>query len=291
MSAIRVVLPTGLGDCHWCVQKLRSLKEKTGAERLIVEVAHNIHHQSSNYLKLIPFVDEAREGKHLQSIDELKPHWSTDHWSSLENCKGWKGYDYVLCANGHLESGKRIEEFLPELETDYAYTLRFQSHCAFPGAVVLYPSGVGPNTGFHGNWWTHGHWARVIEGLSDRGITPVVVGAATKQDQDYARQLYALPGVREKVIDLVGKTSTDEVLHLISKARFWTGLNSGLGILSAMMGTPTAMHWSIKPFGKLHPNMRFSWLEAKQLERYRAFAYGDPGFTPDAVLQAFDELA
>lgn len=289
VDALRVALPTGLGDAHWCVQKLRALKALHPGRPLHAETARTPWHESWNYLKLVPFIDSACEGKHLASVDELKPRFTDPHWTKLENCKGWKGFDYVLCANGHLETGGRIEDFLPELATDYTYPLSFQSECHYPGSVVLYPSGVGPNSGFHGNWWTQEHWRKTIRLFAEAGVTPVIVGASTKQDMDYAKAM--LSGVESLVTNLVGKTSTDEVLHLISKAKLWMGLNSGLGILSAMMGTPTIMHWSVKPFGKLHPAQPYSWLEERQLSRYRVFAYGDPGFTPHALLAASAELS
>lgn len=263
-------------------------------------------HASVHFLRLVPFVAAAIEDK--PALDGMLQRMPPDHrdprWSSLEGCANWEGFDYVLVANGHLELGKRIETWLPEIPTDYTYPLitseaareRMRS-LAGPRPTLVYMSGTGPNIGFHNGWWDVADWVTVVQLLNDAGIAPVLIGAANGHDDAY-RDWFVRAANRNQLrfTDLIGQTSHEEVCALLQDASVWTGLNSGTGIVSAMLGTPTVMMWSDDRYPLpgtgtlLHHKMRDSWLQESQLATYRPLSYGSPELTPENAAKAILEV-
>ena len=256
-------------------------------------------HASVGYLELVPAVaravEDARAPRDIGR--ELPPSHRDPRWSDLDGCRGWNGFDYVLVANGHLENGAPLASWLPELDTDFCYPLRIPDAArararslAPPGGVLVYLSGVMPNRGFHNDTWTVEMWVQVVQLLNSAGVVPTLVGAAAPDDRTYRDVFAARAGGHARYVDRVGQTSIAEVCALLEDAGAWVGLNSGLGIVSAMRGVPTVMLWSdsehpiagaVEP---LHTAMRRSWLQPVQCRRYRTLSFGSPELTPTRVV-------
>ena len=293
-NALHVALPLGIGDCHWVCAKLRGLSEYHGGAPVHAYVNRSPAHLSVGYLALAPMIARASESARAPShiALQLAPSHRDPRWSTLAGSRGWNGFDYVLVANGHLERGERLETWLPELPTDFVYSLNIPDAARRraralvpPGSVLLYLSGVAPNRGFHNHVCSIGLWVHVAELLNHAGFTPVLIGANTQDDLAYRGAFLSAAAGRARVLDVVGGTSIAEVCAVVESAAAWVGLNSGTGIVAAMMGTPTVMLWSdsrypipgaIEP---LHTNMRTSWLSSAQLARYRTISYGSPELT------------
>lgn len=305
---LHVALPLGIGDCWWSCQKLRALSELHQAP-IIAHVSKSPNHQSVGFLQTIPWILEAVEDPRAPyAIDrQLEPSHRDPRWSTLEGCANWEGFDYIAVANGHLERGERIESWWPELSTDYICTLNiavedieYGRTLAPPGSILLYLSGTGPNSGFHGGTWTVDNWVGVIAGLNAAGIRPVLVGAPTPDDTNY-RDWVVRKARRYKLEfgDAVGQTTQPQVLSMIREAGAIAGLNSGLLIVGSAMGTPTVMCWANARYQKVLPvnpavllpeAMATSWLAPEQLEHYRVLSYGSPELTPEALVQALLEV-
>lgn len=308
MKPLRVSLPLGIGDCHWVCTKLAGLSELHG-NRPIHAYVNKLPYKNGSvgFLEIVPQVAKAIESSEaLYALNvDLPENYRSHRWSTLDGCADWKGFDYVFCANGHLECGKPLSTFLPELETEYSYPLRisradraYARSLTGANPVVLYPSGIGPNRGFHRNTWTTIHWASVVARLNARGIVPVLVGADSPDDRDYRDEVMRVVHMAEaECVDLVGQTTIPQVLALIERARVWCGLNSGLGIIAAMRKIPTVMLWADSrypmpgtPAELMHPNMQRSWLLGDQLETYRTLSYGSPELTPENVAEKMVEV-
>lgn len=302
---LRVALPLGIGDCHWVATKLRALSELHGGRPIHAHVNTSPDHASVGYLRLCPQIAEAvQDERAIYHVhQDLDAPYKDERWSTLEGCAGWRGFDYVLIANGHLESGKPLATWLPELATEYEYPLlisdadrAYARSLAAPGSVLLYPSGTGANKGFHRNTWTVQHWAHVVQQLNARGVVPVLVGAASADDLAYRAQLVRALR-RAKYVDTIGRTNIPQVLAMIEDAAAWAGLNSGLGIVSAMRRTPTLMLWADARYPirgsstyTMHPEMQRSWLCEEQLATYRTLSYGSRELTTSAVVAGILEI-
>lgn len=291
---LHVALPLGIGDCHWVCAKLRGLSDYHGGRPIHAHVNCSPRHVTVGYLRLIPMIARAHQNPRapFDMARELPPGHRDPRWSTLEGSRGWNGFDYVLVANGHLERGDRIETWMPELPTDYSYPLAIPAASRAraaalvpPGSILLYMSGTAANRDFHNHVCSVGLWVHVVELLNAAGFTPALIGASTPDDRLYRDVFLTAAAGRVRVIDVVGRTSIADVCALIESAAAWVGLNSGTGIVAAMMGKPTVMLWSdsrypipgaIEP---LHTNMRTSWLDSARLARYRTISYGSPELT------------
>lgn len=298
MKPLRVATWLGIGDCHWVATKLRGLSEAHDGRPIHAYVNCGPFHDSVGFLEIVPFVAKAERSKQaLLRLEDVPGGYLNRRWSTLEGAAGWRGFDYLLIANGHLERGLPLDSWMEGLPTDYTYPLAISDsdreralNLAPKGSVLLYPSGTDANRGFHANWWTPERWADVVRLLNAEGIAPVFIGAPTASDMAYrAMVLERCAGL--EFTDVIGQTTIPQVLALIENAAVWCGLNSGTGIVAAMRGTPTVMLWSdarfpIKGRGHpgLHPAMQRSWLSREQLATYRTHSYGDPELTPEAVV-------
>ena len=300
---IRVVTALGIGDTHWACQKMRALKELHGGCPLHVHVNESPNHETVGYLDIVSVVDEAVCDKSApyDIMREMPPNYMSPHWSTLDGCRNWRGYDYILVPNGHLESGRHISEYLPELETDYDVELDLsdavlgRSEQLMPEPrVLLYPSGTGPNQGFHGGWWTVYNWYWVVRCLNEINVSPLFVGANTPDDCGYFKKLEQYIGPLDYG-SVVGQTSIPDYMALIKRARCWVGLNSGGGMVAASMGTPCVQFWSDErhtpgPHPGFVPEMQRGWLSEEQLSTYRTFSYGAPDMNPRNVVDAINEV-
>jgi hypothetical protein len=293
-DALHVALPLGIGDCHWVCAKLRGLSDLHDGRPIHAYVNRSPSHVSVGYLELVPMIARAIESARAPCdvARELPPSHRHHRWSTLEGCRGWNGFDYVLVANGHLERGERLETWLPELPTEFSYPLaiptvaRARAAALVPaGSVLVYLSGIGPNRGFHNHVCSIGLWVRVCELLNAAGFVPALIGSNTPDDLGYRDAFVSAAAGRARVQDAVGQTSIAEVCAIVETAQAWVGLNSGTGIVAAMLGVPTVMLWSDSRFPipgaiePLHTNMRSSWLSPPQLARYRTISYGSPELT------------
>lgn len=301
---VTVALPLGIGDTHWAVTKFRALSEFHEGRPIHAYINEDWQHRSIGFLQMVPSLEKVfPSGKAPTDIVfQMKPTYMHPRWSTLKGSANWNGFDYLLVPNGHLEKGFPLETWLPELPTEYIYPLNYPpgtkeeaAELFKPGDVILYPSGIGPNRGFHADNWTRHDWARIIQILNNRGVEPVLVGADNNDDTAYRDLLMRLiPDCR--VRDLVGKTSIPVVFAGIEIASVWVGFNSGLGIVSAMLGVPTVMLWSdaryplIGASRALHHKMQRSWLPEERLAKYRTFSFGSPELTAENVVTAAFEV-
>ncbi len=197
---------------------------------------------------------------------------------------------------------------MPSLATEWNPELIWQdeelerTHQHMPEPTVLcYLSGRGPNQGFHQGWWTPEMWARLILFLNHAGVVPIAVGAKTDDDLGYWRDCFVeFRRFGAKIKGLVGYTSIPDYLLLIQRAACWVGLNSGGGIVSASMGSPTLMFWSDNrfPVSQSHvnfePGFKRSWIDDEgdpsKAQTYRTMCYGSPELTPQAAAECILEI-
>lgn len=304
MKPIRVAFPLGIGDCHWPCQKIAGLSKMFGHAPIHAYVARSPNHNSVGYLELMPCIEKAEfsENALTRIRFQMPPDYRDERWRTLEGSAGWNGFDYLFCANGHIEEGKPIADWMPELETQYEfdYVIDAQSQSdsrrlmPYP-EVLLYMSSLSANVGFHKMWWRLEDWVEVIRLFNGRGIVPTMVGANTEGDLNYNNMIaQERPAIEFKSI--VGRTTIPTMVDLLKRCRVWMGLNSGFGIVSASMGTPTVMFWSddrwplVREEWLLKEAEQRAWLRYDQLEVYRTFSYGSPDMTPEAVVSKAMEI-
>jgi len=318
MEPLHVGFPLGIGDCHWLVTKMRALSKYFGGRPIHAHINTSPNHVSVHYLKMCPqitvAIDDKKAPYHVWTEMGGSQYRNHQHWASLKNCLNYRGYDVWGVINPCVDAGMPFDQIWPELNefggTEYEYEVAIpqedRDYVKQFGEkpVLLYPSGVGPNSAFHGGTWTIQNWVRTAQFFNGNGFPVTVVGAATKDDLGYWGPLKKeFDKNKINYVDAVGKTSLPQYCALIESAAIWIGLNSGGGIFSAMRRTPTIMMWCDRayPIGRpgtqsyagakdMSTEMQRNWLNADQLKTYRTFSYGSKMLTPVNVYRVAREV-
>lgn len=300
---LKVGVPLGIGDTWWVLLKLEALKAQHKGRPLHVYIQTSPNHATHNFVELFPHVvdrvvvsDQAPYDIYKELHDHQQPKYS-----ALSECQGIRGLDYYLQANGHLERGEHIETYLPELgRPNYELRPKIDGGIMrwarmFTNDVLVYPSGLGPNEGFHRNTFSPKHWADTINGIAEayakKPGSVTVIGAPTHDDlgqwerikPHVNAELYA----RGKIRNRVGLTTHAQVSAMILSSRAVVGLNSGLTIIAPAWRVPTVGLWALEGFGmpvNFPEQMARSWLNPEVPHYYRVMPFGAEYTTPENVV-------
>jgi heptosyltransferase-3 len=128
-----------------------------------------------------------------------------------------------------------------------------------PGAFVV----MHPGAGWRFKCWNPAGYARVIEHLHHQGLPVILTGTSTAHEQELLTAI--LSQCRTTPVNLAGKLSLKELGALMSRARFFFGVDSAPMHLAAAVGTravalfgPTgAYNWA--PWGPGHLVIQKEW--------------------------------
>lgn len=176
----------GIGDSIWLFQKLINQ-----AEKFNWQLPDNKPQRGKQIFELMPqltvsceYVSGLGYKKIKQSnIQNVKRNW----WSIKEK-------DFVLSANVHLEDGRRIEEFLPDLPTSFILPYETNENQKVRASEMLVSGKlIGIYTSAYctqRNWgfWDENGWFELISSLRDTGAIFVIIGA--QWDTDVLRIIF-----------------------------------------------------------------------------------------------------
>ncbi len=251
-----ILMPPGIGDSYWSVVKLRSFLKWKGLHEPDVSIvcpkykAHNGHLRAFPFLEMFPF---------------LKASWETVN-STENNCMTiWReayggpgrtifenvlGHDYFISYNGHLRVGHKLDDVDLHLKCDW-YSKLFISLAQEEmknkiktqyGKYILFYFVF---QGTYKYWTNEFSIASVISAIrmicDKSGCIPVFVGGTwDKFDESLNSVVKALP----YCIDMIGKTTVQQLFGLIRGAEMVVGYPSGLTISSAMLRQKTLVLWN-----------------------------------------------
>ena len=110
-----------------------------------------------------------------------------------------------------------------------------------------------PGAGAPYRIWPEERWAKAIDHISAKGIAPLICGSG--KDTGLAQKISSIAA--SKAFDITGKTDLADLAHILARASFYFGSDTGILHLAVAVKTPTA---AIVGSGGL----------------YRFFPYGDP---------------
>lgn len=251
-------VPSGIGDISWMYSKLKHV------EPFRWLVADGWPARSVPYLKLLPQVLDADYGhfdySDILRFEETLKIGATPTWKDLEKYSGGNLY---LEANRHLEAGKPLRTWLPDLPTDYHYDIVIPETEAHRAAKLL----VGLKRPIWGisaasyrgaeAWKTWGvePWLRFLHGWLDFAGGTVLLMGANWDDLTFA--LSSEGGFT----DLVGRTSVPMALWIAREIDGYIGFSSGLGIVRTVFNKPTMMMWPDH-----QAELSRSWVDPEMLE-------------------------
>jgi len=302
-SALRIAVPSGIGAALWSLTKVPAMRKKYGAEKVHIAVQNSEIQRAAAFVEAFDFVDSVSfEDFPIHPED---PFTKQGKYAYVPSQSDYFGYDWLLIANEHLEMGRRLEEWLPEYETDFSIGKRFcfnvrqldyadAVHDQHGPYVVFYLGPEGGNTAAghnRGGLWREDDWLELGQLCRRAQLSVVVVGA--EYDRGYSAPLVDRAR-REKCewVDLVGRTEIRETFAVIRRAKFVVSYQSGIGIFCPYLGVPAAVFW--RPYGdSIHPShfvsfqeaMASAWVPPDVLEtrRFLPLIYGR--CTPQSIVE------
>ncbi|MDP7014684.1 MAG: FkbM family methyltransferase [Pirellulaceae bacterium] len=259
---LQVAVPAGIGDSIWSLTKIPDMLKRYKLEKAHIALCGGPPYRARDFISRFDFVESV---EYSDYVCVEQPHCTDEgvyNWAPSQ--PNWHfEFDWMLQANRHLENGRRLDEWMPEFETDWRIADRF----SFTGGEVrqardlereLGPYCVfylGPETGNtslghnRGPLWRPQDWEQLAQRVRKLGLAVVVTGA------EYDRSYYEnhLAGRLGRCHDAIGRWGIGETLAVIQRSRFLVAYQSGLGVFAVYLGVPTAMFW--RPFGdSIDPN-------------------------------------
>ena len=271
-SGLRTIgVCAGIGDNIWLIQKLLHAGEK-----FAFCMTDDEPKRGKQIFDLAPFVTGHFEYGRFDAFRVLNNNIQ-DHiplWRDI------KEPSFYLSINHHLEIGRRIEEFLPDLPLSYRIdwaTSEFEKMLATKSL-----SRPGPYIGLYGSsyssvrswgFWKAPEWTELA--VRVRTLIPearfAVIGASF--DMDLANDLIlSLSRLGIPVTPIVGM-SLGTVVEVMKKLSYFFSFPSGLAMLATTIGTPTLMFYP-----KHLEKMIDAWADPKDITSllYKGMLFCEP---------------
>lgn len=259
----RVLIPAGVGDAYWVMVKLEAFCRREGISEkptVIILAEANLWEsarlRSAPFLRMVPFINIGDPP--WLSVDPIspRPQFMQDIYdeSRIRHGRsifpGFMGYEYFISYNGMINTGHLLED--DELECNWYLPLRIsEEQEQFRVKCV---EDYGKYAAFYFSNFTDRILAQFsiaaigesIRHFTNRsGLTPVFIGADWDLNYGPLRALMAaIPGS----VNLVGKTSLDQVFGVMRGADIISGYHSGLPNIGIMFKKKTVLLWDYESF-------------------------------------------
>ena len=246
---LTLAVPSGIGDISWLYSKLHCAPPGFVFD---LEVADGWPHRSVEFCQLLPRVRSAKYADfNYTDIMVFQRMHGLDTFEKVANC----GFGRIFIApNEHLERGRRLEQWLPDIPTDFHYPLNTSpTQCdsafnlsdeirgRFPGAVRIGVSAASYRGSEAWSTWRMERWSRLLDLIkkSAGGNVCFVLMGGFWDDLTYALSK------RDDSFELVGKTDIGTAYMLHNYLDGYIGFSSGLGVMRTLLGLPTMMLWPV----------------------------------------------
>lgn len=246
MQTLKIAVPSGIGDISWIYSKFSLLKDID----LEFYICGDGHKRALPYVEMLPKIKKV-----VYTDMTFKEMRGCPQPTFKEMLK--RDDIIMLEANTHLENGNRIEQFLPDLPTDFYYKLNVRKTKIFdPGKKIVGIFMANQNTSIVWNGWTPEEWMLFIKIIKE--VYPsaqfVLIGASwDKSMRDTLLPYLDINNI--DYVDYVDKTTFPEALSIIEELDLFISFASGLSVLSLNVRTPVLM---------LYPDvlkkMMYSWV-------------------------------
>jgi hypothetical protein len=233
---MKFIVPAGIGDFSWAWSKFYSMRHRI--ER--IDPLEGWPNRTAPYIELcgMPscYVEHTYQSIILaEALDPVKT------WADIEALER----DTIMIeANEFLGTGKRLEDWLPDLPTEHHYPLhttaddearaeRFLRGMPRPLVGISAASYRGSEA-----WstWNRLQWTEALKAIIAHGWNPVLLGGGWDDLTYSLAETLSLP-------DLVGKTSIAEAVCVQRKLDSYIGFSSGLGVIRTVLNKPAFMLW------------------------------------------------
>lgn len=235
-------LPSGIGDVSWAYSKLCHVGP------LEYEIADGWPYRTSDFMELLPGVSKVSYGQFryedIMSFEHATGIGDHPKWEDVVSKNGQPNARVLIAPNLHLEQGRRLEEWLPDLPTDFHYPINIPEARQKEALNILSrfkkPVWGISAASYRGSesWktWGRAEWTKFLWRFHDRaGGTILLLGGFW---DDLTHSL-AEDGWNE----LVGKTHISTATEILKHLDGYIGFSSGLGVLRTVLNKRVFMMW------------------------------------------------
>lgn len=263
----------GIGDNIWLLQKLVNAGEKFN-----FQLPDGKPQRGKQIFDLLPSVASNCEYAKIKTNMVESNNIQNRH----KNWRDIKAKDFYLSANKHLEVGRRIENYLPDLPTSYRidwdteqYTIQvanwlylWKSSKQFIG---LYGSSYSTSRAW--GFWDEYKWLELAKMVFKHNPDSVFVVIGADWDLDLGFNLIKLLEAEGlPFLKLIGE-ELGLVIEIMKRLKYFFAFPSGLGILAPTVGCPVTM------FYPKHLNLMMNaWAAPEDIEtgRYKGCQFCEP---------------
>ncbi len=262
---MKFLVPTGIGDSIWALHKIQSVRDALdpgGSIDILLSCSdiNDVQTRALDFLRRFQFVNSV--DMRVISLHQLPIYHPSGCWNYVDDgMYEVDGERYcVLVPNAALEHGTRLESWLPKYEIDWSIFDQFRMTSAERAFGRNLESKIGKYAVFylgpyHGNvigsdghnrnaLWRPSDWVELGRRIHrELGLSIVAVGAV--YDYSYYTHLVRpeLNGDGSFWHSLIGETNIGQLFSVTAHSRFVISYQSGVGIVSTYLGTPTAIFW------------------------------------------------
>jgi hypothetical protein len=264
-------VPSGIGDFSWAYSKLKHAGMANWC------IADGWPHRTVPYVKLLDNVNECAYGPFnyteiVRYEEQVCKLGITPTWEQVEKFPGTSIY---IEPNRHLELGRRLEDWLPDLPCDFHYKINVPQDEA-ARAVALLSGMKRPIWGiscasYRGSeaWktWGHDQWALYLKMLeAEVGGTILMLGGFW---DDLTSTVASSGGYK----DIVGRTSVPMMVSVLDLLDGYIGFSSGMGVIRTVLSKPVFMMW---PDHQVELSTSWAPLEMLESRAYVASLWREP---------------
>lgn len=265
---MRILVAQGIGDSLWVCVKAQGIANLYGDGKVELLVAcwytdRDAESRALDVLRRIPWVDSVD----LYVMPRDRPGAVLKPGSAAENGiyryiddgppSDLPGVDFVAVANRAVDRGVRIEDWLPEVPSNWTFLddLRIDAHermwaDAFhrtTGDYVVFfcaseeCNGPCPSGWNRGPLWTAGQWADLGRRISMALDVDIVVIGADWDLTYWQKSMSPIVGYEPRWHSLVGRLTMGETLAVLQRSRAVISFPCGIGVMSHYLRRPTCM--------------------------------------------------
>lgn len=250
-------VPSGIGDVSWAYSKLKALGPQE------YQIADGWPYRTVPYMDLLPEVSKSSYGQFnfsdIVKFETMHGYHPSPRWSEVP-----QGFGLTLIEpNRHLEMGRRLEDWLPDLPTDFHYDIRVAEEDAIRARnkLIGHPR---PWTGisaasYRGSeaWktWSYADWSPFLKAWhAEAGGTIFLLGGFWDDLTDTLAD--------DGWVSLVGKTSVGSIVETLRLLDYYIGFSSGLGVIRTVLKKNAFMLWP-----DFQAELSTSWAPPHMLEQ------------------------
>lgn len=268
----------GIGDNIWLLQKLVN-----AGEQFRFQLPDGTPQRGHQIFELLPAVSA-----HWEYV-KIKTSFVENQniQNRYKNWKDIKAKDFYLSANKHLEAGKRIEEFFPDLPTSFRIdwdTDIYRNEAIhitndFAGADIIGLYGSSYNTTRTWGFWDEHKWLKLAKMIHQHNPNTVFLVVGADWDLDLGTNLFQLLDDADLPAKKIIGYDLGTVIELMKLMTYFFSFPSGLGILAPTVGCPVTMFY---PDGRgKSPNlskMMNAWAAPADIEsgQYKGCLFCEP---------------